>query len=73
MMAPLSSRNLMAEALEGELERTKIYVGRPESRQASVTNRPINPLEPITMIRPVSDKLGEEPFIFVDFIMFGLL
>lgn len=68
----------MLEALEGEfkavqLDLSIIYVGRPESRQASVTNRPINPLEPITKIGLVSNIFGEEPFMFVGFILFAFI
>ena len=52
----------MDAALEGEswLGRTSRQVGRPELRQASATKRPMNPVDPIIMVRPASKRTGTE-------------
>lgn len=40
-------------------------MGRPESRLASATNRPMNPVEPTIMVRPASETLEDEPHMFL--------
>lgn len=55
-IAPLSSREATVRALEVEAGpgRTRRKVGRPEARLASATNRPMNPVEPTTRVRPLA-------------------
>lgn len=64
--APLSRRESIVLALEGQSGpgRTRMNVGRPESRQALVTNWPMNPADPTIRVRPVLAPPAHIPVMF---------